>query len=69
MAPILRQSSLLGFLFRLAFILIAVQFVRGFVRLLSAGRRAPRVAASARPKPLVDRASAIDVPFTEEAQG
>ena len=66
MAQIERQSSLLGFLFRVAFILIVMGFVRGFVRLLGAGRQAPRVAASPRPKPLVDRASAIDVPFTEE---
>jgi hypothetical protein len=65
MAQVERQSSLLGFLLRLAFILITVQFVRGFVRLLGAGRQTPRVSAT-RPKTLVDRASAIDVPFTEE---
>ena len=66
MAPIQRQSSVLGFLLRVAFVVIVMQFMRGMVHLLGAGRHAPKVTAKEPPKPLVDRASAIDVPFTEE---
>ncbi|HXF58205.1 MAG TPA: hypothetical protein VN539_00100 [Candidatus Saccharimonadales bacterium] len=60
---------MLGFLVRLLMMLFVVRFLGGVMRLLGGGGRPPestRVEAERPPKPLVDRASAIDVPFTEE---
>jgi hypothetical protein len=54
------------FLFRLVLVVIAFRFIGAFVRLLGGGPpKAARVPPVASPKPLVDKASAIDVPFTE----
>jgi len=58
---------MLRFFLRLVLLVIAFRFVGAFARLLGGGPpRAARVPPAAPPKPLVDRASAIDVPFTEE---
>ncbi len=60
---------MLGFLLRIVFAVIAVRFVAALVRAIAGPRdEAPRVAPprESPPKPIVDRASAIDVPFTEE---
>jgi hypothetical protein len=56
------------FLLRLVLVVIAFRFIGAFVRLLGGGPpQAARVPPPpAPPKPLVDRSSAIDVPFTEE---
>lgn len=54
------------FLFRLVVVLIAFRFIGAVFRMLSGGPpKAARVPPATPPKPLVDRASAIDVPFTE----
>jgi hypothetical protein len=60
---------MLGFILRLVMMLFVVRFLGGMMKLLGGGGRPPeatRVEAKRPPKPLVDRASAIDVPFTEE---
>ncbi len=59
---------MLGFLLRIVLFLVAVRFVGGLVRMLAGGgERSPSVPKPpAPPKPIVDRSSAIDVPFTEE---
>jgi len=58
---------MIGFFLRLVLLVMAFRFVGAFVRMLGGGRpQAPRVPPAAPPKPLVDRSSAIDVPFTEE---
>ncbi len=62
---------MLGFLIRFIFVVVALRFLAALARVaLGGGPRAnlPRDPApeGEPPKPLVDRASAIDVPFTEE---
>ena len=58
---------MLGFILRLLMMLFVVRFLGGMMRLLGGPPpRQPRVEAERPTKPLVDRASAIDVPFTEE---
>jgi len=62
---------MLGFLLRIIFVVFVVRILGSLARAVFGGpprvdlprSRAPEVIA---PKPLVDRASAIDVPFTEE---
>ena len=56
------------FILRLVLVVIAFRAIGAVVRMLGGGppsaTRVPPPAAP--PKPLVDRSSAIDVPFTEE---
>ncbi|HZI89550.1 MAG TPA: hypothetical protein VFD83_03760 [Candidatus Polarisedimenticolia bacterium] len=59
---------MLGLILRFLLFVVAFRFLGAVARMLSAPKPAPRVAPKA-PKPLVDRATAIDVPFTEEAGG
>ena len=63
---------MLGYILRIILAFIAIRFIGGLVRTLSGGTsrvNLPRDGAPGEikpPEPLVDRASAIDVPFTEE---
>jgi len=59
---------MIGFFLRLLLLVFAFRFIGAFARLLGGGSpRAARVPPpAAPPKPLVDRSTAIDVPFTEE---
>ena len=58
---------MLGLILRFLLVVIAFRFIGAVVRVLSGGRPpAARVAPPPPPKPLVDRSSAIDVPFTED---
>ena len=60
---------MLRFVLRFLLLVIAFRFIGAVVRLLSGGPPpANRVPPPPPAKPLVDRASAIDVPFTEEPQ-
>ena len=65
MAP---RSTMLGFFLRIILVALAVRVVGGLMRaLIGLPRHQPETPLTAPPrKPLVDRASAIDVPFTEE---
>ena len=63
---------MLGFFLRIILAVIAVRFLAAVVRAVIGGPPRANLPGSgtpggeASPKPLVDRASAIDVPFTEE---
>jgi hypothetical protein len=59
---------MIGFFLRLLLLVFAFRFIGAFARLLGGGPpRDARVPPPATPpKPLVDRSTAIDVPFTEE---
>jgi len=62
---------MLGFFLRIILAVIVVRFLAALARMVFGGpprANLPRDRASEgeTPKPLVDRASAIDVPFTEE---
>ena len=62
---------MLGFILRFIFVVIALRFLAAIARaVLGSPQRVnlPRNRSPEEnmPKPLVDRASAIDVPFTEE---
>ncbi len=59
---------MLGLLLRIVLMFVTLRFVGGLLRAISGGDARPpaQEPKAPPPKPLVDRASAIDVPFTEE---
>lgn len=59
---------MLGLLLRFVLMVVTLRFLGGVLRAITGGdSRPPEQAAPPKPpKSLVDRASAIDVPFTEE---
>jgi hypothetical protein len=66
---------MLRFILRILLFVLAVRFVGGLLRALTGGGSQrlddprggpPRMPVDKPPKPMVDRSSAIDVPFTEE---
>ena len=58
---------MIGFFLRLLLLVFVFRFIGAFARLLGGGPpKAARVPPVVPPKPLVDRSTAIDVPFTEE---
>jgi len=58
---------MLGLILRIMLMVLTLRFVGGLLRAITGGgARPPEAEAPRPPKPLVDRASAIDVPFTEE---
>ena len=58
---------MLRFILRVILVVLAVRVVGGLMRaLIGLPRHEPETPLEAPRKPLVDRASAIDVPFTEE---
>lgn len=63
---------MLGLILRIVLMFLTLRFVGGLLRAISGGDSRPSdqeqgaQGPKAPPKPLVDRASAIDVPFTEE---
>lgn len=63
---------MLGTILRIILAFIAIRFIGGLVRTLSGGTSRGNLPGDGAPgeikppKPMVDRTSAIDVPFTEE---
>jgi hypothetical protein len=58
---------MLGFLLRLILWIVALRFIGGLVRALTSPSSRDSIPRPPEPrKPIVDRSSAIDVPFTEE---
>jgi len=62
---------MLGFILRFIFVVIALRFLAAIARAVLGGPQRVNLPRNGSPeenvpKPLVDRASAIDVPFTEE---